>query len=179
MNLKQKCRECPRDICENLMVPAAARWKSRKLGLQERQERALASRHLTEFSDGAFLIGKQNQEIALPLATNLKSLVASLSGCELSEIFGWGGNWLNGWISTRMKEGNPIPCHVRRILKMAAIREHSWRFWSFRERRVAVKITFRVFFLLLCFYRKSIFKLKDDPDVLRINICILRDAIFI
>lgn len=41
-------------------------------------------------------IGKQNQEITLPLATNLKSLVTGLSGCELSEIFGREGNWLNG-----------------------------------------------------------------------------------
>lgn len=119
--------------------PRSCSLKVVEARLREWQE--LVSRHLTEFSGGALLIGKQNQEIALPLATNLKSLVASLSGCELSEIFGGAGNWLNVELPREWGR-NLIPCHVRRILKMATIREHSWRFWRSRKRRLAVKITF-------------------------------------
>lgn len=108
--------------------PRSCSLKVVEARLREWQE--LAGRHLTEFS--ALLIDKQNQEIALPLATDLKSLVASLSGCELSEIFGRAGNWLNGEFPRENEGENPIPCHVRRIWKMTVIRENSWRFWSSR-----------------------------------------------
>lgn len=151
--------------------PRSCSLKVVEARLREWQEPA--SKHLTEFSGGALLIGKQNQEIALALATDLKSLAAGLSGCELSEIFERPGNWLNGEFPREWR-WNSIRRHVRRISKMTVIRKHSWRFWSPREGRLAVKITFRrnayIFLLLFSrFYRKSIFKLRDS-DVLHIRI---------